>query len=459
MKALTVRGARCLGIMVGQAARGTALARILSMKGARGWRVGEGTVSAWAFEGVTEVEGATWLFGPPAAGTPLQDVLAMPLADALPLLARMAAALETLARNGISLFPLQADAVLFCDDGDVLFLPPAIMREIRDLSAFALTRDTYESLNHPDLAGEPLACFSMAVMLYRLITSRFPFAGESPEEIHERMRTLAAVPPGLVTPGLAPEVSAAIMDGLGTAGAGLREWRRRLSAWQAGELFSAVSSARQEEASLAADSRRGGSERVFHRRVFWRKHWRTVAAAAAGAAVLAVLLASILGTMLKPRLTHGYPPAKVVETWYESMNTLDHMAMQACVVGRAGSEELDQVTTLYVTSRVTQSYEGKSRIVSAAQWDAAGRPPLTGTQGLFGVTGLSVRQEADGSSPVFRAAYEKWVLLPAEAGSTADTGVRSEGHERVDRLWLKRHRGDWVISRIERTSDKPLPPP
>ncbi len=172
-------------------------------------------------------------------------------------------------------------------------------------------------------------------------------------------------------------------------------------------------------------------------------------------AAVAILLGALGGTILKnvlaPRVTRGFSARKVVETFYTSMNTLDHTTMQACVVGPAGRGEIDEVTTLYVTSRVTQGYEGRSSIVSAADWDTAGRPPLAPPTSLYGVTGLSVVQEQGGPAPVFVAAYDKWNPAPppdTSSGSSSDYVPKSEGHSIKDRVWLKLDRGDWVISRI-----------
>ena len=296
--------------------------------------------------------------------------------DALPFLSRLVAALNTLVRDGIPLFPLQADAVIFCDNGDVLFLP-AVMREIRDMTAFALTRDTYETLNHPDLDGESRASFSIAVMLYRLITGRYPFTGESPEEIHERARKLAVVPPGEFRPrpgpgdfrrgdGRARQAGLRIGQ-LSRNGAGISP-RGRPSSFSAPCL-----PPRRRKRCWPPEAEARARREVYRRRVFWEKHWKTAAIAAAAVVILAALLGSILGNVLKPRVTRGYPPQKVVETFYDSMNSLDHEAMQACVIGTAGQEEMSQVTTLYVTSRVTQGYEGKSASYR--------RPNGTGTAG------------------------------------------------------------------------------
>jgi hypothetical protein len=142
------------------------------------------------------------------------------------------------------------------------------------------------------------------------------------------------------------------------------------------------------------------------------------------------------------------------------MNNLDETTMQACVVGRAGRGEIDEATALYVTSRVAQGYEGHSNVISAAEWDKAGRPPLAPLRTMYGVTGLTITAEQGEPSPVFLVKYDKWnPAPPAEATAGADVVPRSEGHSVTDRVWMKTDRGDWVISRIDRLDSKELPPP
>jgi len=143
------------------------------------------------------------------------------------------------------------------------------------------------------------------------------------------------------------------------------------------------------------------------------------------------------------------------------MNSLDHQAMQSCVIGRAGQGEINEVTMLYVTSKVTQGYQGKSTIISAADWDGRGRPKLESPSSLYGVTGLAVMQEQGEPAPVFKAQYDKWnPSQPSDTGSAAaQTAPKSEGHRVTDRVWLKQDKGDWVIYRIERLQQDPLPPP
>jgi len=471
MQELVEGGVKHLAVRVGETAKGRALTRILALRTSPGWHVRGSGVREWRFEGLAERDGAPLLYGPHAAGQTLVTVLDLPVHAALAFLSRLVHALLVLAERGTPWFALQTDSVVFEDPDGVLFLPPDVMREIRDLNSFAQSRDSYESINHPDLKGEARASFSIAALLYRICTGRFPFTGPDAEEMHEQARKLEIDAPSGVVPELDPELSALVMAGLGKSRRGpvpLAEWSEKLDAWQKRELFRVLPRGEKEKALQEAESRQQASGKSFRRRMFWEKNWKIIAVIAIAAAVVGAGAGSILKNMLAPRLTRGYPPRKIVETFYTSMNTLDHQAMQSCVIGGAGKGEINEVTVLYVTSRVTQGYQGKSTIVSAEDWDRRGRPKLENPSSLFGVTGLSVAQEQGEPAPVYRAQYDLW--NPARSadtpggsantgGASAQTAPKSEGHRVTDRLWLKQDRGDWVIYRIERLRQDPLPPP
>lgn len=457
-------GLKHLAVQVGDTTKGRALTRILALKTSPGWNVRGNEVREWRFEGLTEKDGAPLLYGPPAPGRSLLEILDLPLRSALPYLSRLARALGLLAQRRIPWFALQTDSVIFEDAHGVLFLPPDVMREIRDLNSFAQSRDTYESINHPDLKGEALASFSIAALLYRISTGRFPFTGPDAEEIHEQARKLEIDAPSGIVPGLDPELSALVMAGLGRSRRGvvpLAEWSERLDAWQTRELFRVLPPEEKEKALREAGYRQQTSVKSFRRRMFWEKNWKIIGVVVIAVAVVAAGAGGILKNMLAPRITRGYGPQKVVETFYNSMNSLDHQAMQSCVIGGAGKGEINEVTVLYVTSRVTQGYQGKSTIISAADWDKRGRPKLESPSSLYGVTGLAVVQEQGEPAPVYRAQYDKWnpARTPDTGGASTQTAPKSEGHRVVDRVWLKQDKGDWVIYKIERLQQDPLPAP
>jgi len=422
---LSDAGTLRLAVSLGTATRGAALTRILALRAAPGWIVGTAAgIREWRYEGVIEREGKVFLVGPHVPGLSLEKALAMTAGEALPLMARLARALLQLSENGAGWFPLQSDSVIFMDDGNILFLPPSLDRELRDLRPFEANQETFGCLNHPDLTGERLAAFAVSAALFRIITGRFPFLGSDASDLHEQVRRLEIQPPASLVPGLDQEVSDTIMAGLGRGGGAavsLGEISAGLERWRAHELVHPLSEQLRRSALVTAEGREASAERTFLRRRFWQRNWKSAAIAAGVVLILGALGGTILRNVLAPRVTRGYPPRKVVETFYTGMNTLDHATMQACVVGPAGRGEIDETTTLYVTSRVTQGYEGHSNVISAAEWDKSGRPPLVPPTTLYGVTGLSVTEERGEPRPVFLVKYDKWnPAAPVDLGAPVD---------------------------------------
>ncbi len=458
------QGTRRLAVSAGPAGRGAALGRILGLKAEPGWVVSGGGIREWRFEAVTGKGDQVFLHGPWFDGRPLSAVASLPLREALPFLALFVGALEALRAAGTAAFPVQTDAVLLAPQaGEVLFLPPAVVRELRAVRPFEENRETFEAVNHPDAAGWPAVSFGIAAILYRIVTGRFPFDGQSPEEVHGQARSLQVPPPAALAPGLSAEASALIMAGLGremSPPPDLARWSQELERWQRDPPWREIARGEQERLRGAAEVRQAISRRSFRRREFWRTRWKLVAVIAAVVAALGIAGGSILSRALAPRPTAGLGPRQVTESFYRAMNGLDHQLMEACVVDRAGKEEIAEVTGIYVISRVTTAYEGRPGVLSAEEWDRDGRPVLEPTQAVYGVTDLVIAEEEGPPTPVFRVDYVKWAPLPPpdDGGSPSapPEGRRFAGTARTDRVRLRRDRGDWVISRIERLDQRPL---
>jgi hypothetical protein len=462
MTEIVEQGVRHLALPVGTVEKSSALGRILALKGSPGWLVDE-TVREWRFEGVTQRGTDILLYGPFMPGRSLDSILDLPLAEALAYLSRLAGSLALLKEEAVPLFSLQTDSVLFTDDGGTLFLPPGLFREVRGRRTYETNRDAFEAINHPDMKGEARASFSIAALLYRVIAKRFPFTGTSAEEIHEQARRLELPAPDRLVPELIPEISSLVMAGLGRAKRApvtLLEWAAALSGLRGRELYRTVPADERERVLRETGALREVSEKRFRRSVFWRKNGKLIAIVAAVVIAVGIGLGSIFSRAFAPRLTKGYEPRKVVETFYLAMNSLNNGLMEACVVNRAGRAEIGEATNLFVISRVTMAYEGRANIVPADEWDRNGRPSMDAALTVYGVTDLSIAEEVAGSSPVFRVDYEKWA--PASGSDDGvgpagpPTGPRFEGRKNSDRVSLRRDKGDWVIFSIDRISSEPI---
>jgi hypothetical protein len=285
--------------------------------------------------------------------------------------------------------------------------------------------------------------------------------GADAEEIHEKARKLAILPPARLAPGLSGEASTLVMAALGRQrgqSARIEDWRRGFAAWRREGIARPVEPAERERLAVEASSSEREAAKRFRTRRFWEKNWKVVAIAAAGVAVAGAVIGSILSGVFAPRATRGYPPRAVVETFYTAINRMDHSLMEDCVVDKAGQSEINEAMNLYVISRVQMGYEGTSNTIPADQWDKAGRPALKPGTSVYGVTGLAIAEQSGEPAPVYLATYEKWSPDNGGDGGGAPS-LRTLHRKLVDRVSLRRDGADWVIFRIERLSEQTLTPP
>ena len=291
-----------------------------------------------------------------------------------------------------------------------------------------------------------------------------PFTGADEEEIHEQARKLALQPPARLVPGLHGEASELVMAALGRQrgrAARIGDWRAGFAAWARKGIVHSVEAGERTRLVQEASVRERDAARRFRTRTFWEKNWKVVAISAAGVAVAGAVLGSILGGVFAPRLTRGYPPRKVVESFYTAINAMDHALMEDCLVDRAGKGEINEAMNLYVLSRVQYGYEGKSNTIPADEWDRTGRPALASGTAVYGVTDLEITEEAGEPAPVYRVSYEKWSPDTGDdsdgSGDLGETTLSTLRRRIVDRVSLRSDKGDWVIFRLDRVSDETLP--
>ena len=418
--------------------------------------VRDGQIDQWRFDGVLKHEGRLYLHGPYLGGIFLEEAIQKSFSAALPYLSRLIRALVVLKSRGQIIEYLQTDSVYFLDDGGVLFFPGALMRELRSMHPEPYKLQVYEAINHPDVEDpEKALSFSLAALLYRIILGRYPFEAQSEEEIHNLARHARLLSPSLTEPGFREDLSRKIMAGLHRdqePPPSLEQWQEIIDDCKRTGLYRDITEMEREQIRRRAEQEQRKLTKAYRRKVFWQKNWKTVAIVAAAVVIAGILGGSFLKNILAPRQTSGYSPRQVVESYYLSMNDLNHTLMEDCVVDGAGKETIREVINLYVLSRVSMGYEGRSHIIPADVWDAEGRPELSDRQTVYGVTGLDLLEERGEPEPVFRASYTKWVPIPQEEPATdapQPEGPAFTSRQISERVYLRLDRRDWVIYRFE----------
>ena len=475
-------GREVLAIALGTYRKEHVLRMFPDLRSEPGYRVKGQRIEEYRLEGFFNHEGELFLYGPAEAGRMLETVMADRPEEALRYLSRLAAALALLEERGIELERLQTDSVLFLDSGGVLFLPPGVMKRVCELHPISYKLRVFELVNHPDWARaargstvvrrpSPSAhlSFSLGALAYRMIVGHYPFEADSEEEVHNQVRHRQLASPALVVPSLRPEVGRFLLRALGKETPSvptLQEWVQTLSTWQREGLYRSLTDTERAELVEQARAQSERAARAYGRRVFWQRRGLTVLIVTAIVVVAGILAGSYLRNLLQPPATRGFSPRQVVEAYLLSMNTLDHAMMEDCTVEGAGKDTIREVINIYVLSRVTQGYEGRSNVIPADEWDRMGRPPLEPPQTVFGVTDLVLRRVRGEPEPVFEASYTFWTPRPPEeetseaAARTGQPGAGLSGQDTAagptmisrdvsERFYLKLHRGDWAIYRIE----------
>jgi len=241
----------------------------------------------------------------------------------------------------------------------------------------------------------------------------------------------------------------------------LDEFREKIADWAAQPPFEDLNGRERTERLRKAETMGRKARRAIAVRGFRRRYGTAMILSAIGLVALGFFIAPFIQRALQPDITEGMQPAEVVRLFYESQNSLDHEAMQDCVIKDAGRSHLNQVTTLFVISRVRQGIEMKNVFFSAPEWVAAGKPPLSEDRFVFGVTDLSIRELLSGQS--FEAEYTRWTTLPPEAADSLSdeeksriTSLKKVQAVRIrENIQMRETGRGWKIASIEELDRSP----
>jgi hypothetical protein len=425
----------------------SSLAKRSALQEARGWIVRGTEVEDWRFNGYLRRGDHLLVTGPCVDGELLAAALERPGAAALAAVARVAATVRLLVREHGFDQPLQLNGVYLLAGGGVLVFPPPVVKQLTETHSPAAMLAAAARVNHPDLVAAERLSVTLAILSYRAVTGGYPFPAAREDDLRNQMRRLDVVPARLRAPGTDSELSAlmdrALRPDRQQMLPALEEWaavlERVTHEAEPPQVAAAAAAALQAEAGELQVK----YERTFRRRVFLQRNLRTIVVVAVAVLAVGGILGSIIANQFKPRSTRGLSPRQVVETFYTSTGELDHTTMEDAVVDNAGKGLINEAINLFVISRVSQGYEGRSSIMNAGEWVAADKPELPAGMAVYGVSNLEIVAEQGPPQPVFRVTYLMW--RPGGEDGAQARGALQRGIPTSERVFLRQDKGDWVI--------------
>ncbi len=405
-----------------------------------GFLVSGGASSPWRFEAIVREGDEALLLGPDFEGHSLGES-ADPGAG-LPRLLAVARALSLLRAGGLLPRDLRASGILVSEErGEVLVLPPAAAAKALPLPS---GRPSGRPSGDGAKAAEAEASSLLARAAYRIAVGKEPLDG-------------GKIPMGIAAPrlhpGLASLVDAALSD---PAGAGLEAWAAALEAAREAGWTHELPPGAEAEISRRRASLEAGELAARRRADFFRRRGGVLLAVAVAVAVIALIGTDMIRAQLGKPDYSWLTPRELVQRYYLAVDGLDLDSLEACGDKKAIKDDQSYIINLVVITKTRTAYEGKSPVVRAVDWLAAGKPALKAEDFLYGLAGLSISGgesvPAGATSVSIEARYSFWSLDRKEdpSGEPSKSYSVPLENRRVDSLALERGKKGWRIVGLAR---------
>jgi len=417
-------------------------------------------VTLWKASGVREEGGddgkATMvIWGPPVAGERLDSLLNKSTQSPDTALAAVSLWMQAVIALGENppLWPSAAIITQANDGGtpSVFFAPPTLSERARTANDELYVNPALSG--SASVGGVEAATFTAAAMLYRVLAGTPPFSAANISVLHEDMRDAHFLPLRFAVPGLNPRLASLIQAALERP-SGIEMLGAMLAA-----LTPPLVQPLPEPDRLLLEKEKAQYLKIktasIQTKRFVARNTVLLLGALAGVMAAAYITYSAISSRAYLPTAAGMEPAQVIESYYHGFGELDHQMMEACVIGKAGKNDITAVINFFVMSKTRQAYEFNAPplIFPAHKWHG-GDPP---DSPLFGASDLRVQLlEGDESGDHLRYRVDYTFWIPEDAGIeevlkedyTPPAG--SIPYQRSDTLTLIRKKGNWRIAEIVR---------
>ena len=421
--------------------------KLVNLNRSNGYIVKQQAVEEWRFLGFHN-ENNPVLYGPYFEGISLEDALKQPAKQGLVFIERLVNALEVLDKNNnvqsADLPELQLDSVFFLKNGEVLFLPFQVIKNIRYIKNDEYKIKNYKTINHPYNNSHS---WTIASLIYKILTGVFPYQGNTEEEINNKIRNQKVIPIFYKNFEIKKEISDIITSSFNDKNISLiklTDWNNYIRTWLDNGINSNITIEQKMILEKESEKLKIKNDKSYKQKLFMEKNKTKISIITISVIIFSLLLFSFLKHNLRPRVTKGFTPIQVVETFYNSINKLDHITMDDCVKGKSGKDIIQEVLRVFAISKQAEAYSHQLNIVMADKWEKMGRIKLESPRYVYGITNLKITTENDNT---FLVNYEKWQPVPGEESSNI---VNYEGFKKTDRVFLKLDKKDWIIYKIDR---------
>ena len=407
-----------------------------------GLMIRDGISAKWECTESIEYEGILIFPGPHYEGRTLADI-----DPDIDILLSLAITFQTIIRENIPVADFYPPGIFIPTGGGILFFPPHLINYITSQLPESESIKFRQPFNHPDAHGEEQFSFILGVLAYKLLTGKLPYTGISITEIREKMRTSRPVEVQLLKPGIDNNIFTLINNALTLNDVKLEDWTKQLKLWQKrGAINTIIGETEHLQIQKSAEKKQTKRQKQFERKQFFSRNWKTLAAAVAVLVLVISFSIQPIKNVLEPPVTTGMSAVEVVGAYYSAIIDMDVEIIEDCVDKGVGKSDIQEVTQLYVISKVRTGYEGKSGLISAQDWSDGMITKLDPGEQVYGIANLEITQS---DNSLFYADYVRWFPNIPDGADSREILPPTKAYVR-DILTLEKVKDVWIIINLER---------
>ncbi len=364
------------------------------------------------------------------------------------LLLDLAVSFQTIIKADIPISGFYTPGIFKTEREGILYFPPALINFITSQLSESNSISFWQPYNHPDAVGKSQYSFTLGVLAYQLLTKELPYTGTSITEIREKMRSSKPVEVELLKPGIQKSIADLIDNALALKDINLSEWIEQLKLWEKDGISTISDKTARFRIKETAARKQNNRQKKFKRKQFLTHNWKTIAATAAAIAFIISFSIGPIKNAMEPPITAGMSAKEVVGTFYSAIIDMNTEIMEDCVKKGIAKNDINEVTQLFVISRVRSGYEGTSGLVTAQDWNDGIIKTLNSGEQIFGIADLVITKLINNT---YTADYIKW--YPNIPDNPESNEILPPLKVLVqDTITLEKVKDVWIIVNLERNT-------
>lgn len=313
----------------------------------------------WKIKGASFAEERFFIYGDHVDATPVTDIEAGTPEELINHIYTILKAYKAVDNQTDIHVCFSALSLLFLKNGGILVLPEKTSRELSSMRGLEYKRRYFDIYNHHDLENESRFTHGLSVFFYNKISgkSAFELNNKNDDEIYHRMQQKRFPSFSMIVPGLDSTLVDVLDRSLDSYNdVSCDEW---LDVIESLKNKSIVQKITPEDKNKIIKQRSNFEKRYnkgFAIRHFLTRNAVLLTIAAGLGIFLIYLLSAPVNHYFAPRSTVDMTENQVVSLFYNSMKDLSFSAMEDCVVDKAGSRYINQITILRLQKQTMRGY-------------------------------------------------------------------------------------------------------